>query len=51
LTYEVEIHAAPGILTITLIVSPRAGWAEAAAAFVSDGLLDEPSASRFEDEE
>jgi antitoxin MazE len=51
LTDEVEIHASPGVLTITPVATARAGWAEAAAAFASEGLLDETSATRFDDEE
>ncbi|MEB3322055.1 MAG: AbrB/MazE/SpoVT family DNA-binding domain-containing protein [Synechococcaceae cyanobacterium] len=51
LTDEVEIHASPGVLTITPVAIPRAGWGEAAAAFQSEGLLDEPSTTRFDDEE
>ena len=37
---EVDIQAAPGVLTIRPSAHPRAGWAEAAAAFDQDGLLD-----------
>jgi antitoxin MazE len=50
---EVEIEAAPGVLTIRPSAHPRAGWAEAAAAasLESEGLLDEMSATRFDDEE
>ena len=48
---EVDIDAAPGVLTIRPVASPRAGWAEAAAASGPECLLDEPSASRFDDEE
>jgi antitoxin MazE len=51
LTDQVEIHASPGVLTITPVAIPRAGWAEAAAAFDSEGLLDETNATRFDDEE
>jgi antitoxin MazE len=51
LTDEVNIHAAPGVLTITPAASPRAGWAEAAAAVAPDRLLDEPGATRFDDQE
>ena len=51
LTDEVEIEAAPGVLTIRPSVHPRAGWAEAAAAFDPHGLLDDVSSSRFDDEE
>ena len=48
---EVEIEAAPGVLTIRPSAHPRAGWAEAAASFESEGLFDEMSATRFDDEE
>ena len=48
---EVEIEAAPGVLTIRPSAHPRAGWAEAASSFEAEGLLDEMSATRFDDEE
>jgi len=48
---EVEIEAAPGVLTIRPSAHPRAGWAEAASSFDAEGLLDEVSATRFDDEE
>ena len=50
---EVEIEAAPGVLTIRPSTHPRAGWAEAAAAFDPDGLLllDQMSSTRLDDEE
>lgn len=48
---EVEIEAEPGVLTIRPCIHPRAGWAEAAAACEADGLLDEMTATRFDDEE
>jgi len=48
---EVEIEAAPGVLTIRPSAHPRAGWAEAAASLEPVGLLDEMSATRFDDEE
>ena len=48
---EVEIEAAPGVLTIRPSTHPRAGWAEAAAAFAPHGLLDEVTSTRFDDEE
>jgi antitoxin MazE len=51
LSDEVDIQAAPGVLTIRPVARPRAGWAEAAAAALSEGLLDAPSATRFDDEE
>jgi hypothetical protein len=50
-TDEVGIHDSPGVLTITSATSPRAGWAEAARSFLAEGLLDETSATRFDDEE
>jgi antitoxin MazE len=48
---EVEIEAAPGVLTIRPSAHPRAGWAEAAASFEPEGLLDEMSATQFDDQE
>jgi antitoxin MazE len=48
---EVEIEAAPGVLTIRPSLHPRAGWAEAAAACDAVCLLDEMSTTRFDDEE
>ena len=48
---EVEIEAAPGVLTIRPSLQPRAGWAEAAATRDAEGLLDEMSTTRFDDEE
>jgi antitoxin MazE len=48
---EVEIEASPGVLTIRPSAHPRTGWAEAASTFEPGGLLDEMSATRFDDEE
>jgi len=48
---EVDIDASPGVLTIRPSAHPRAGWAEAAAACDREGLLDEMSSTRFDDEE
>ena len=48
---EVEIEAAPGVLTIRPSLHRRAGWAEAAAACDAEGLLDEMTTTRFDDEE
>ncbi|WP_341883079.1 AbrB/MazE/SpoVT family DNA-binding domain-containing protein [Synechococcus sp. UW140] len=48
---EVEIEVAPGVLTIRPLAHPRAGWAEAAAAFQPEGLIDGMTATRFDDEE
>ena len=48
---EVEIEAAPGVLTIRPSAHPRAGWAEAASSFQPEGPLEEMSATRFDDEE
>jgi antitoxin MazE len=51
LSDEVDIQAAPGLLTIRPVARPRAGWAEAAAAAPPQGLLEAPSATRFDEEE
>lgn len=51
LTDAVDIHAAPGMLTITPLAAPRAGWAQAAAAVAPVGLLDAASPTRFDDGE
>ena len=48
---EVEIEAAPGVLTIRPSAHPRAGWAEAASSFEPEGLLDEMRANQFDDEQ
>jgi len=48
---EVEIRVEQGALVIAAVANPRAGWAEAAAKFGPSGLLDAPSATRFDDEE
>jgi antitoxin MazE len=48
---EVEIEAAPGVLTIRPSAHPRAGWAEAAAAFDPEGLPDAMGSTRFDDGE
>ncbi len=48
---EIEIEAAPGVLTIRPSVHPRTGWAEAAASLVPEGLLDGIRATRLDDEE
>jgi len=51
LAEEVEIEAAPGVLTIRPSPHPRAGWAEAASAWEAEGLLDAMTTTRFDDEE
>ncbi len=48
---EVEIEAAPGVLTIRPSLHPKTGWAEAAAACDAEGLLDEMTTTRFDDKE
>jgi antitoxin MazE len=48
---EVEIEAAPGVLTIRPSAHPRAGWAEAASSFKPERLIDEMSPTRFDEEE
>jgi antitoxin MazE len=50
LSDEVEIEAAPGALTIGPSTHPRAGCAEA-AAFDPDGLLDQMTSTRLDNEE
>lgn len=54
LPQEVEVHAEPGRLVIQGAHRPRVGWADAARAMHAKGddrLVDEPTATRFEDEE
>ena len=51
---EVEIHAEPGRIVIEAAARPRTGWADAAremAGAGEDGLLDEPTPTRFDAEE
>ena len=48
---EVDIRVEPGAVIITAAVSPRAGWAAAAAKFGPSALLDAPIATRFDDDE
>jgi antitoxin MazE len=48
---EVEIRVEQGALVIAPVATPRTGWAEAAEKFGPSGLLDAPSATRFDDEE
>jgi antitoxin MazE len=48
---EVEIRVERGTLIIAPVATPRAGWAESAEKFGPSGLLDAPSATRFDDEE
>jgi antitoxin MazE len=47
---EAETQAASGVLTIRPSTHPRTGCAEA-AAFDPDGLLDQMTSTRFDDEE
>jgi len=51
LTDEVEIQAAPCLLTIRPVSAPRAGWAQTAAAIAPKGLHDGPVANRFDEED
>lgn len=51
LTGEVDIHAEPGLITVRPVESPRKGWAEAIAEHPPEGLLDEPTSTRFDEEE
>ncbi|MGH7894296.1 MAG: AbrB/MazE/SpoVT family DNA-binding domain-containing protein [Candidatus Binatia bacterium] len=51
---EVELHAEPGRLVVRATRRPRTGWAAAAQAMAvrrQDGLLDTPTAARFDREE
>jgi antitoxin MazE len=51
---EVELHAEPGRLVIQGTRRPRIGWAKAARAMRSqahDGLIEAPTATRFDREE
>ncbi|MFN8878149.1 MAG: AbrB/MazE/SpoVT family DNA-binding domain-containing protein [Gemmatimonadota bacterium] len=47
---EVEIRVEAGAHVIAPAATARAGWAEAAAKFGPSGLVDAPSATRFDDE-
>lgn len=54
LTDEVELHVRDGAITIAAISEPRAGWADAARAARErneDAMLDEPTPTRFDEEE
>jgi len=51
---EVEVQAQPGRLVVRGVRRPRAGWAEAARMMHQrdeDHLLDEPTKTRFDQEE
>ncbi len=48
---DVEIQASPGLITITPVVHPRTGWAEAAAVHPSEGLLDQISTTHFDQQD
>ena len=51
---EVELHAEPGRLVVRAARRPRAGWADAARPMRQrndDQLLDEPTGTRFDEEE
>jgi len=51
---EVELHAAPGRLVVRAARRPRTGWADAARTmrqYNDDQLLDEPTSTRFDQEE
>jgi antitoxin MazE len=51
---EVEVRVREGAVVITSRAKPRAGWAEAAQKLRSrngDRLLDEPTATRFDEKE
>jgi antitoxin MazE len=51
---EVELHAEPGRLVVEAVRHARKGWAAAAQRMRNrsdDGLLDEPTTTRFDREE
>jgi antitoxin MazE len=51
---EVELHAEPGRLVVQAVRRARSGWAAAAKrmrARGDDRLLDEPTSTRFDQEE
>ena len=48
---EVEIRVEPGAVVITAVTAPRAGWADAAARFGPNRLLDAPTGTRFDEAE
>ncbi len=51
---DVELYAEPGRLIVRAARGPRHGWAEAARVMHErheDGLLDEPTTTRFDEEE
>ena len=48
---EVELTVEPGLLSIRPIVLPRLGWEDSAASRPPEGLLDEPTSTRFDDGE
>jgi antitoxin MazE len=54
LSDEVELRAEPGRLIVLAVREPRTGWADAAKrmrAAGDDQLLDQPTPTRFDDEE
>jgi antitoxin MazE len=48
---EIELRVEDGALVISPVTAPRAGWAEAVAKYGPSELLDEPSPTRFDEEE
>ena len=54
LTDDVEVRVRGGVLVIMSATRPRSGWAEAAKRMRQrgeEGLLDEPTSTRFDGEE
>lgn len=54
LSDDVELHVEPGRLIVQAVREPRVGWAAAAKrmrAAGDDVLLDEPTSTRFDEEE
>lgn len=48
---EVEVRVEAGAVIITPLHEPRKGWEEAAAKYGPQKLLDEPTSTRFDEEE
>ena len=51
LTDEVEIRVEAGSIILSAVATPRAGWAAAVAKHPPKRLLEEPSATRFDEQE
>ena len=51
MTDEVELAVKDGVLMVTPLVDPRAGWAESIARHGPAKLLDEPEPTAFDQED